>query len=272
MPVRIDVYSENNDFQRFEVLKRNRNRRHKYQEFFVEGVRNINQAIKNNWQIRGFLYAKNQKLSHWGKDILARSQAQYHYELHGDLMAKLSDKEDTSELIAIVSMPEDDIARIKINDHMLVVVVDRPSNRGNLGTIMRSCDALGAQGMIVIGHAVDIYDPETIRASMGSLFSVPTIRMSSASEVQQWVMQLKESYRELHLVGTSAQANQELSHANFSKPTILVIGNETDGLSYKFKEMCDTTVKIPIGGSASSLNVACATSIMLYEINRQRKR
>lgn len=270
MPITVDVFSENNDFQRFEVLKRNRNRRHRYQEFFVEGVRNINEAINNNWKIRGFLYAKNKSLSNWGQDILANSQAEYHYELHGDLMDKLSDKEDTSELIAIANMPADNISRIKVNDPALVVVVDRPSNRGNLGTIMRSCDALGVQGIIVVGHAVDIYDPETIRASMGSLFSVPTIRMSSSSAVEQWIHQLKENDHDLQIVGTSAQGEQKLFNTDLSKPTVLLIGNETDGLSYKFKQMCDVTVNIPIVGSASSLNVACATSIMLYEIHRQR--
>lgn len=270
MPKIVNIYSENNDYQKFEVLKRNRNKRHKYNEFFVEGVRNINEAINNNWEIRGFLYSKHNKMSNWGKEILASSRAEFHYELHGDLMDKLSDKEDTSELIAIVSIPEDDISRIEVNKQMLVVVFDRPSNRGNLGTIIRSCDALGAQGLIITGHAVDLYDPETIRATMGSFFKLPTIRMASPLEVQQWVFQLKETYDDVQLVGTSAKGSEELFYADFSKPTILLIGNETDGLSYKYKEMCDMTVKIPIGGSASSLNVACATSIILYEINRQK--
>jgi tRNA G18 (ribose-2'-O)-methylase SpoU len=239
-------------------------------EFFVEGVRNINEAMNNNWQINGFLYSKQKKLSSWGKGILANSQAKFHYELHGDLMDKLSDKEDTSELIAIVSIPKDDISRIKVTEQILVVVFDRPSNRGNLGTIIRSCDSLGVQGLIITGHAVDLYDPETIRASMGSFFNLSTIRMSSPQEVQQWVLHLKESYADIQVVGTSAKGNKELFYADFLKPTVLLIGNETDGLSHKYKEMSDTTVKIPIGGSASSLNVACANSIILYEINRQR--
>lgn len=270
MPKIINVYSENNDYQKFEVLKRNRNKRHKYNEFFVEGVRNINEAINNNWEINGFLYSKQKNLSSWGKEILANSRAKFHYELHGDLMDQLSDKEDTSELIAIVSIPKDDISRIRIKDRLLVVVIDRPSNRGNLGTIMRSCDSLGVDGIIVTGHAVDLYDPETLRASMGSFFNLPTIRMSSPLEVQQWILRLRETYEDIQVVGTSAKGSKDLFCADFSKPTILLIGNETDGLSHKYKEMNDTTVKIPLGGSASSLNVACATSIVLYEIARQR--
>ncbi|GIP35348.1 TrmH family RNA methyltransferase [Paenibacillus sp. J2TS4] len=269
MPTIVDIYSENNDYQKFEVLKRKRNKRHKYNEFFVEGVRNINEAINNNWEINGFVYSKHKKLSSWGANIIANSNAKFHYELHGELMGKLSDKEETSELIAIASIPEDDISRIQVQEPMLVVVFDRPSSRGNLGTIIRSCDALGAQGLIITGHAVDLYDPETIRASMGSLFNLPTIRISSPLEIQRWVLSLRETF-DVQIVGTSARGKKELYYADFSKPTILLIGNETDGLCHKYKEMCDSTVRIPIGGSASSMNVACATSIILYEINRQR--
>lgn len=266
----IPIYSENNDFQKFEVLKRNRNKRHKYQEFFVEGVRNINGAIRQRWTIEAFLYAKDKKLSQWGTNILASSTAKFHYELHGDLMDKLSDKEETSELIAVVSMPPDDPSRIRPNGPLLAVVFDRPSNRGNLGTILRSCDALGAHGLILTGHAVDLYDPETIRATMGSFFHVPSIRMDSPQQVEAWVNRMRQEHPGLQVVGTSAHGSVNVQQADLTRPTVLLIGNETEGLSFKYKEMCDVLVQIPMTGSASSLNVASAASILLYEVSRQR--
>jgi len=270
MPKLIPVYTENNDYQKFEVLKRNRNKRHKYQEFFVEGVRNINGALRRNWTIQAFLYAKDKKLSQWGADILASSRAKFHYELYSGLMDKLSDKEETSELIAIVSMPPDDPSRIKAEGPLLAVVFDRPSNRGNLGTILRSCDALGAHGLIMTGHAVDLYDPETIRATMGSFFHVPSIRMDAPQQVEDWVSRMRGEHPGLQVVGTSAHGSINVQEADLTKPTVLLIGNETEGLSFKYKEMCDTLVKIPMVGSASSLNVASAASILLYEAARQR--
>ncbi|MCQ6557720.1 TrmH family RNA methyltransferase [Paenibacillus mendelii] len=270
MPRIITIYSENNDYQRFEVLKRNRNKRHKYKEFFVEGVRSINEAVRNNWVINGFLYARHKPLSDWAKGILASSRAMNHYELEGDLLERLSDKEDTSELIAIVSMPRDEPERIQAADPLLVAVFDRPSNRGNLGTIIRSCDALGCHGLIITGHGVDLYDPETIRASMGSFFNVPIIRMQSPDEVRNWIIGLRETHVQLQVVGTSVSGSRKVYDCDFRKPTVLLIGNETDGLSHKFKEMRETMINIPMGGSASSLNVACATSIIYYEINRQK--
>lgn len=270
MPKIIPIYTENNDFQKFEVLKRNRNKRHKYQEFFVEGVRNINEAIRNKWTIQAFLSNKEKKLSRWGEEILVNSPAKVHYELYGDLMDKLSDKEETSELIAIVSMPPDDSSRIKAEGPLLAVVFDRPSNRGNLGTIIRSCDALGAHGLIMTGHAVDLYDPETIRATMGSFFHVPSVRMDSPQQVEDWVSRMRGEHPGLQVVGTSAKGSRNVQEADLTKPTVLLIGNETEGLSFKYKEMCDLLVKIPMVGSASSLNVASAASILLYEVSRQR--
>ncbi|MBS4198330.1 hypothetical protein KHA93_01480 [Bacillus sp. FJAT-49732] len=271
MPKIISVNNENNDFQKFEVIKKNRNKRHKYKEFFVEGVRNINEAINNNWDIRAYLYSPQKPLSNWGKNILAQSNAEIHYELQANLMEKISDKEDTSELIAIVAIPEDDFSRIPVSEKMLIVVFDRPSNRGNLGSIIRSCDALGCQGLIMTGHAVDLYDPETIRATMGSFFNVPTIRISSPNEVKNWADSLRQTYPELQIVGTSATGSEEIYYCDFSKPTILLVGNETQGLSHFYKDICDRMINIPMYGSASSFNVACATSIMLYEVSRQRQ-
>ena len=133
------IVNENNDFQRVEVIKRNREKRTKYQEFFVEGVKSINYAIEYNWKIRSFLYSTERPLSDWAQGILANSTADSHLELPLKLMEKLSDKEEeTSELMAVVRMAENDLARIKVKEDLLVVVFDRPSSPGNLGTLIRS--------------------------------------------------------------------------------------------------------------------------------------
>src|SRR5579884_202633 len=164
----VKIYSENNDFQHVETLKRRREKRQRHREFFVEGVRPINQALKYSWDVNAFFYARERKLSDWARNILQHSQARVHYELPERLMEKLSGKEEASELIAVVAMPEDRLERIPVKEDLLVVIFDRPASPGNLGTIMRSCDALHVDGLIISGHAVDLYDPETISASTGS--------------------------------------------------------------------------------------------------------
>ena len=105
------VYSENADFQKFEVLKTNRNKRYKYGEFFVEGVRNLNEAVKNGWEISSFLYSSAHGLSGWAKDMLALPGRTVDYDLAPALLTKLSGKEDPSELMAVGKMRAADPAR-----------------------------------------------------------------------------------------------------------------------------------------------------------------
>ncbi len=267
----VKIYTENNDFQYIETLRRNREKRQKHKEFFIEGVRPINQAIQHNWQIRAFIYSREKQLSDWAEGILARSQASQHYELRLPLLEKLSNKSEASELLAIVTMPEDNIARIPISEKPLIVIFDRPASPGNLGTLIRSCDALHVDGLIITGHAVDLYDPETISASTGSFFALPTVRLPSQKELQPWLTALHQQFPRVQLVGSDEDAEVAIDQHDFTDPTLLIVGNETWGMSASYKALCDTMVKIPMYGSASSFNVACATSIILYEIDRQRR-
>lgn len=267
------IFSENNDFQRVEVIKRNREKRNKYNEFFVEGVKSINYAIENNWSIRSFIYSKEKPLSEWANNILNNSRAETHLELPLKLMDKLSDKdEETSEIFAVVSMPKNDLSRIKIKKDLLVAVFDRPSSHGNLGTLIRSCEALKVDGLIITGHAVDLFDPKTIRASMGTFFAVPTIRLQSHNELVPWFDEIRKQFSDFQIVGSTSKSDALIEDINLSNPMALLIGNETYGLSNNYKEICDRLVKIPMYGKITSFNVACAASIMLYEIDRQRRK
>ncbi|HEY8344646.1 MAG TPA: TrmH family RNA methyltransferase [Bacillota bacterium] len=267
------IVNENNDFQRVEVIKRNREKRTKYQEFFVEGVKSIDYAIEYNWKIRSFLYSTERPLSDWARGILAHSTADSHLELPLKLMEKLSDKEEEpSELMAVVRMAENDLARIKVKEDLLVVVFDRPSSPGNLGTLIRSCEALKVDGLIITGHAVDLYDPKTIRASMGTFFAVPTIRLPSHHELTPWFTQLRKEFADFQIIGSTAKADHLVEEVDFTRPTILLIGNETFGLSNSYKEICDDFCRIPMYGKITSFNVSCAASIILYEIDRQRRK
>lgn len=269
-PIVTKIYSENAEFQQIETLRRNRIKRNRSGVFFVEGVRPINQALRNNWLIHAFVYTRENRLSDWAEGLLARSSAKIHYELPASLMEQLSQKEEPSELIAIVTMPADDLARIPVRDDFLAVVFDRPASPGNLGTVIRSCDALRVAGVIVTGHSVDLYDPETIRATTGSFFAVPAVRLPSHKELASWFDELRGRLPRLQVIGTSAKASIPISQHDFTAPTVLLIGNENHGLSENYRALCDVMVTIPMYGSATSLNVACATSILLYEVARQR--
>lgn len=268
---RINIFTENNDFQYIETLRRNRTKRFRAKEFFVEGVRAINQAIHYQWQINAFIFSREKTLSSWAEDILLSVPTDRHYDLPLALMEKISQKEDTSEVIALVQMPEENLDRIPIHPNSLILVLDRPSNPGNLGTIIRSSDALGVDGVVITGHAADLFDPETIRATTGSFFALPIIPLSSYQELIPWIEQLRKQLPQIQLIGTSAKSSIPIAEGDFTRPTMVFIGNETAGLSENNKALCDNMFTIPMSGSASSMNVACATSILLYEISRQRQ-
>ncbi len=266
------VYSKNATYQKFEVLKTNRNKRYRYFEFFVEGVRNINEAVKNGWSFSSLLFTQDKPLSCWAKEMITTIATDVNYQLPEGLMAELSGKVDTSELMAVVKMREDSFNRLPLPKNPLYVLFDRPSNKGNLGTIIRSCDAMGADGLILTGHAVDLYDPDVVVSTMGSFFHVPVIRIADNKNTFDWIAQMKEHYVSFQVVGTTAHKEKRITDVDLTRPTLLMIGNETDGLCQAFKQSCDVLATIPMSEStsASSLNVACAATVLFYEASRQR--
>ena len=256
----------------FEVLRTNRNKRYKYGEFLVEGVRNINEAAGSGWEFTSLIYDGEKSLSGWAREILGTVKTRVNYELTGELMEEISGKQDTSELLAIVRMRRDDPARLVLSPVPLLMLFDRPSNRGNLGTVIRSCDSLGADGLLLTGHGVDLYDPEVVGASMGSFFRLPSVRMTDNDALFQYIDGLRAKYPDFQVVGTTAHREKRITQVDFTRPTLLLIGNETEGLSRAFKEKSDVLATIPMSGRscASSFNVGCAATVFLYEAVRQR--
>ena len=265
------VFTKNNIFQKFEVLKTNRNKRYRYHEVFVEGVRSLNEAVRNNWKIKSFVYDKN-NLSDWAKDMINKVNTDMNYCLTPELMKELSGKEDTSELMAVIEMREDELEQVTLSEKPFIVLFDRPSNRGNLGTMIRSCDALGVDMLIITGHAVDLYDTDVVVSAMGSFFKLPVIRISDNKALFEYIDKLKKRYTDFTTIGTTAHNEDPVYSINLTSPLMLMMGNETMGLNKTLKEYCDLLCTIPMSENsyATSFNVSCAASILMYEITRQR--
>lgn len=266
------VITKNATYQKFEVLKTNRNKRYKYKEFLVEGVRNINEAIKKGWNIKSFLYVDNDSLSDWAKGVIDSTSTDINFILSELLMKELSGKEDTSEIMAIIGMRDDNLDEVVLSKNPMIALFDRPSNKGNLGTIIRSCDALGVECLIITGHAVDVYDSDVVISSMGSFFNMQIIRVPETKKVLEFISGMKKRYPTFQTIGTTAHKEYPLYDLNLSGPILFMIGNETDGLCNAFKESCDILTTIPMVESsyASSFNVGCAATVMFYEATRQR--
>ncbi|MGH3623240.1 MAG: TrmH family RNA methyltransferase, partial [Sciscionella sp.] len=263
------ITTRNAAFQQWQSLLTNRTKRNRGGEFLVHGVRPITVAVDAGWPVSTLLYPVGAELSRWARELVDRTDAST-VAVAPELLVELGEKDgaEPPELVAVAGIPRDDLDRIGIGEDDIVVVFDRPSSPGNLGTVIRSADAFGARGVIVTGHAADPYDPRAVRASTGSLFAVPTVRVPSQHEVLDWVDSHTMRPR---VVGTDESASVDVADADLTGPTLLVIGNETRGMSAGWRSACDELVRIPIGGRASSLNAATAAVVLLYESARQRR-
>ena len=274
MPRVLRVSSRNARFQQWESLLSNRGKRQRAREFLVQGVRPITLAAEHGWRFRALIYDGGRPLSSWAERMLRDVDA-VRVAMSPGLLADLGEKaEDPPELVAVVEMPDDDLDRIPAGrtagERFLGVVLDRPASPGNLGSIIRSADAFGADGIIVAGHAADVYDPRTVRASTGSLFARPVVRCPSHREVAAWVTARRAAGGRVVLAGTDEHGGLDVFDFDFTQPVLLVVGNEATGLSGAWRELCDQVVRIPMTGAASSLNAANAATAVLYEIARQR--
>ncbi|MDD4773600.1 MAG: TrmH family RNA methyltransferase [Eubacteriales bacterium] len=259
-------------FQHLETLKTNRNKRYRTGEFFVEGVRNINEAVKNRWHIVSLCYTPDRPLSGWACDTIDGVKTDVNYELTPVLMDRLSAKTESSEIVAVVKMRDDDFSCINPSECPIIALFDRPSNKGNLGSVIRSCDAFGIDGLIITGHAVDLYDPEVIAATMGSFFSLSCVRATDNASLFDYITNMRNRYPDFKTVGTTAHSRTAIYNTDMTCPTLIMTGNEAEGLSRIFKENCDVLSTIPMSerSAATSFNAACAATAVFSEAIRQR--
>lgn len=288
LPARLE--RRNALFQQWQALLTNRTKRTRTGEMIVHGVRPITQAIAHGHEIRALLSDGRLEQSRWARELLQDPPAPV-VEVASELMAELGQRDDgPPELLAIAAVPADDLGRLDARlsgeggGHVrgsgtgtgtgtgtgLVVAFDRPTSPGNIGSLARSVDALGGHGLVITGRSADAWDPAAIRASTGSVFAMPVVRLDSHRDLLSWVEGRRGAGEPWQVVGLEEARGHELADTDLTVPTVLVVGNETIGLSAGWRESCDQLAEIPMTGSASSLNAAVAGSIALYEVARQR--
>jgi TrmH family RNA methyltransferase len=177
-----------------------------------------------------------------------------------DILSKMSGKDNPQLLLGAYRQPETSLERIDRSKADLWIVAQALRDPGNLGTILRTGDAVGAGGMILVDDCVDPFSVEAVRASMGALFTqdIATARW------EEFIAWLRAG--EGQLVGTSLKATGDYLEAKYDKPCFLLIGNEQQGLPADYEAECDLLVKIPMAGRADSLNAAMATAVMAFAI------
>jgi TrmH family RNA methyltransferase len=180
-----------------------------------------------------------------------------------DILHKISGKENPQTVIGVYRQFDLSLERLDRTQAPLWIVAQALRDPGNLGTILRTGDAVGAGGLILVDDCVDPFSVEAVRASMGALFT-QTIAMSRWPEFVTWLRSAPAQ-----LIGTSLRASEDYQSARYTPPAFILVGNEQAGLPAAYEEECDVLVKMPMRGRADSLNAAVATAVMAYEVINQ---
>ncbi len=223
--------------------------------FLVEGIHHVGEAVESGWEVQEILYASGVLTSPFAHDLISRF-AFTPQPVTAQVMETLADKENPQGIVAIVSQKKTQIKDLKPFKRALALV--SPQDPGNVGTILRTLDAVGADALFLLDGGVELYHPTVVRASMGTLFWKPVIQ-TSFDEFVGWAR--KGGYQ---LIGTSAKADVDYQTLVPQIPWVLLLGNEQKGLSSAQTAACDVTVSLPMRGRVSSLNLAVAAGVLLY--------
>lgn len=254
----ISIESKENAFFKLAKKLKDRKGRNKEQKYIIEGFRLIQEAFKAGCKIDSIVVNNDgeKKLNQYLEQYVDSIKV---YLMEDSLFSQLTSTENPQGIIAILEI-EDKREKLKGDFYLLC---DKVQDPGNLGTIIRTAHAAGVTGIILTKGTVDIYNDKVIRSTMGSIFYVPIIHDNDLS----FLKELKIDG--FSLVATSLQESNDFFREDLSGKIILSVGNEGNGISDEIFEMADIKVKIPMPGGAESLNVAIATSIILFERVRQ---
>ena len=227
--------------------------------FLVEGIQHVGEAVEARWDIDSILYAPDLLTSTFAKDLL-KEASRLSLKLQAvsaQVMESFADKDNPQGIIALVHQRHVSLDDLKEIQRAVALVM--PQDPGNVGTILRTLDAVGADALLLLDGGVEPYHPTVVRASMGTLFWIPIVECSFDGFVA-WARK-----NQSQLIGTSAHADVDYHTLVPQLPWALVMGNEQKGLADAQTTTCDVTVALPMRGRVSSLNLAVAAGVLLYQ-------
>ncbi|MFH0955937.1 MAG: RNA methyltransferase [Candidatus Falkowbacteria bacterium] len=226
--------------------------------FLIEGHREISLALKGGVEIENLFYCQDyikQELKIDEEKII---------EVSKKVFDKISYRENPDGFLAVAKIKQEKLAKIKLSPRPLIVILEAVEKPGNLGAILRTADAAGAGAVIINDAKTDIYNPNVIRASQGTVFIVPTV-LSSIDETVEFCKNHK-----IKIFATTPEAKNQYTEINYNAGCAVVMGAEDKGLSKKWLAAADEKIKINMRGQIDSLNVSVSAAIVLFEALRQR--
>lgn len=249
--------SANPKFKRLIALLQKSSERRESALFTVEGVREISHCIEAGYKPDCIFFCP---------DIVSEETLPQcrHFALSAGLYAKAAYREGTEGAIGVFQVIEHPLSSLHLKDNPLIAVLESVEKPGNLGAVLRTCDAAGADALIICDPRTDLYNPNLIRASIGAVFTVPTAVCTTA----QAITFLKS--KGIRILTAQLQDSSLYYDCPMTKGTAIVMGTEATGLSDKWRQAADAHIRIPMLGKLDSLNVSVSAAILLYEAVRQR--
>ncbi|GIP29703.1 23S rRNA methyltransferase [Paenibacillus sp. J23TS9] len=242
--------------------KKHRDKQHKY---VIEGIHLVQEALRSGADLECVAFDVEQGIPSELSSQMAKTDTEVQWiGVSAAVIAKCSDTKTPQPVFAVVRKRPTDIDVLLQLENSLVIVLDGVQDPGNVGTIIRTADAAGADGVIIGRGSADIYNPKTIRSTMGSIFHLPVVE----GDLLELLPQAKENG--VRIISTSLQATSTCYGYDFTGPSWLLLGNEAKGVSVEAQKLVDESLIIPMKGQAESLNVAMASTVMLFEAMRQR--
>lgn len=248
------IESSSNEFYRHLKKLQTRREREKSSQYLAEGSRAVYDAIKNKADISSIVVCEGFKPD---ADLSSFKV----YELSKKLFEDAKLTVNSQGILAVINYKLNDALSMDLEKNQNILYLDCVSDPGNLGTILRSADAFGADAIVLSNGCVDVFNPKVVRSSMASLLNVPIYTDKSGTG---FLEKLKSNGYDI--VGTFPRGSELSSNHKYIAKTALVMGNEANGISPEVADFCTSEVKIPMLGNTESLNVATACAVMLYEI------
>lgn len=260
MPRQVTAFS-NATVKRMRSLRDKKARRSE-RMFLAEGLRIIAEARDSGRLPEILAFSPDGAAHPLAAEIIAATEAAggEAIETTPEILAKMSGKDNPQTLLGAFRQPDTALAAIDRSASPLWMVVQALRDPGNIGTILRTGDAVGAGGLILIDDCADPFSVEAVRASMGAVFT-QSIALASWADFLVWL-----HFEDAQLVGTSLNATTDYLDAGYYPPCFLLIGNEQQGLPAEYEAECDSLVKIPMAGRADSLNAAVAAAVLAFAV------
>ncbi len=255
----------NPHIKRLQLFIKNNLKRKNEGLFIVEGIKEINAAIESNYDFETVFLCKNLcHDKHLIEKLYALSDKITILEISKAVFEGLAYRESTGGIIALAYIKAHKLKDIALSNNPFIIVIEAVEKPGNLGAVLRTADACGADAVIVCDQVVDVYNANVIRSSTGCVFFLP-IALAPSAEVIKW---LKENH--ICIYGATPSTNKYYTDIDYKKPFAITMGSEANGLSDIWLKEADENIKIPMLGKTDSLNVSISTSVIAYEAVRQR--